>query len=204
MVEAQTWTTRRMSNPRLDTSTTDQVLDIPPTPPGELRNSFGSNPNNLSPTLLTALIISSWYLSNIGVLLLNKYLLSFYGYRFPIFLTMLHMLSCAAYSYASINFLELVPLQHIHSKKQFLKIFALSAIFCFSVVCGNTSLRYLPVSFNQAIGATTPFFTAIFAFLITCKKETGVVFGIVVAGNSEAEKTSPPLSLARWRQRRPW
>ncbi|KHN04324.1 Putative sugar phosphate/phosphate translocator [Glycine soja] len=196
MVEAQTWTTRRMSNPRLDTSTTDQVLDIPPTPPGELRNSFGSNPNNLSPTLLTALIISSWYLSNIGVLLLNKYLLSFYGYRFPIFLTMLHMLSCAAYSYASINFLELVPLQHIHSKKQFLKIFALSAIFCFSVVCGNTSLRYLPVSFNQAIGATTPFFTAIFAFLITCKKETGEVYlallpvsvvqGILLT--SEAEK----------------
>ncbi|KHN09780.1 Putative sugar phosphate/phosphate translocator [Glycine soja] len=189
MVEAQTWTTRRMSNPRLDTTTTDPVLDIPPTPPGELRNSFGfgSNPNNnLSPTLVTALIISSWYLSNIGVLLLNKYLLSFYGYRYPIFLTMLHMLSCAAYSYASINFLELVP-------KQFFKILALSAIFCFSVVCGNTSLRYLPVSFNQAIGATTPFFTAIFAFLITCKKETGevylallpVVFGIVVASNSE-------------------
>ncbi|KAH1202191.1 putative sugar phosphate/phosphate translocator [Glycine max] len=194
MVEAQTWTTRRMSNPRLDTTTTDPVVDIPPTPPGELRNSFGSNPNNnLSPTLVTALIISSWYLSNIGVLLLNKYLLSFYGYRYPIFLTMLHMLSCAAYSYASINFLELVPLQHIHSKKQFFKILALSAIFCFSVVCGNTSLRYLPVSFNQAIGATTPFFTAIFAFLITCKKETGevylallpVVFGIVVASNSE-------------------
>lgn len=74
-----------------------------------------------------------------------------------------------------------------------MKIFALSAIFCFSVVCGNTSLRYIPVSFNQAIGATTPFFTAIFAFLITCKKETGevylallpVVFGIVVASNSE-------------------
>ncbi|KAK7389297.1 hypothetical protein VNO78_24168 [Psophocarpus tetragonolobus] len=192
MVEAQTWTTRRMSNPRLDNSS-EQVLDIPPTPPGELRNSFGSNTTTLSPTILTALIIASWYLSNIGVLLLNKYLLSFYGYCFPIFLTMLHMLSCAAYSYASINFLELVPLQHIHSKKQFLKIFALSAIFCFSVVCGNTSLRYLPVSFNQAIGATTPFFTAIFAFLITCKKETAevylallpVVFGIVVASNSE-------------------
>ncbi|KAL8101216.1 hypothetical protein AgCh_033188 [Apium graveolens] len=61
------------------------------------------------------------------------------------------------------------------------------------VVCGNTSLRYLPVSFNQAIGATTPFFTAIFAFLITFKKESGevylalmpVVFGIVLASNSE-------------------
>ncbi|PWA75034.1 putative sugar phosphate/phosphate translocator [Artemisia annua] len=61
------------------------------------------------------------------------------------------------------------------------------------VVCGNTSLRYLPVSFNQAIGATTPFFTAVFAYVITCKKETvhvylalvPVVCGIVIASNSE-------------------
>ena len=74
------------------------------------------------------------------------------------------------------------------------------------VVTATAQDRYLPVSFNQAISATMPFFTAILAFLIACKKETGVVFGIVVAGNSEAEKTSPPLSLslARWRRRRPW
>lgn len=195
MVEAQTWTTRRMSNPRLD----DQVVDIPSTPPADARNNNNNNGVNgssfliLSPHVLTAVIIASWYLSNIGVLLLNKYLLSFYDFSFPIFLTMLHMLACAAYSYISINFLELVPLQHIHSKRQFFKILALSAIFCFSVVCGNTSLRYLPVSFNQAVGATTPFFTAIFAFLITCRKESGevylallpVVFGIVLASNSE-------------------
>jgi len=32
------------------------------------------------------------------------------------------------------------------------------------------------VSFNQVIGATTPFFTAIFAFLITCKKESAEVY----------------------------
>jgi|UniRef100_A0A2K2C5G4 drug/metabolite transporter (DMT)-like permease len=52
---------------------------------------------------------------------------------------------------------------------------------------------YLPVSFNQAIGATTPFFSANFAFLITCKEESvevscallPVVFGIVLASNSE-------------------
>ncbi|XWS11929.1 hypothetical protein CRYUN_Cryun37aG0047500 [Craigia yunnanensis] len=96
-------------------------------------------------------------------------------------------------SYVAINFLEIVPRQHILSRKQFFKIFALSVIFCFSVVCGNTSLRYIPVSFNQALGATTPSFTAIFAFLITCKKESAevyfvllpVVFGIVLASNSK-------------------
>lgn len=188
MVEAQTWTTRRGSNPRLES---EQVIEIPSTPTGDSRHN--TTGNLLSPTILTALIIGSWYFSNIGVLLLNKYLLSFYGYRYPIFLTMLHMISCAVYSLIAIHWLELVPFQQIVSRRQFFKIFALSAIFCFSVVCGNTSLRYLPVSFNQAIGATTPFFTAIFAFLITCKKETGgvylallpVVLGIVLASNSE-------------------
>ncbi|EPS69476.1 hypothetical protein M569_05286, partial [Genlisea aurea] len=191
MVEAQSWTTRRSSNPRLEVPGSDQVLDIPATPTAETRQQNYSSP--VSPTVVTAAIIASWYCSNIGVLLLNKYLLSFYGYRYPIFLTMLHMLSCAAYSFLSIKWLHIVPFQQIHSRRQFLKILGLSAIFCFSVVCGNTSLRYLPVSFNQAIGATTPFFTAIFAFAVTCKKESGevylalipVVLGIVLASNSE-------------------
>lgn len=35
----------------------------------------------LSPSLVTGLIVFSWYCSNIGVLLLNKYLLSIYGFR---------------------------------------------------------------------------------------------------------------------------
>ncbi|CAA6673605.1 unnamed protein product [Spirodela intermedia] len=81
------------------------------------------------------------------------------------------MVSCSLYSLAAVNWLGLVPLQQISSQRQFLKIAALSSIFCFSVVCGNTSLRYIPVSFNQAVGATTPFFTAIFAFLLTCRRE---------------------------------
>ncbi|PIA49861.1 hypothetical protein AQUCO_01300539v1 [Aquilegia coerulea] len=186
-MDTQTWTTRRGSNPRLET---EQVIEIPSTPTGEVRHS---NNGFVSPTFKTALIIASWYFSNIGVLLLNKYLLSFYGYRYPIFLTMLHMISCTTYSFIAIHWFEFVPFQQIVSRKQFFKIAALSVIFCFSVVCGNTSLRYLPVSFNQAIGATTPFFTAIFAFLITCKKESAevylalmpVVLGIVLASNSE-------------------
>jgi drug/metabolite transporter (DMT)-like permease len=49
------------------------------------------------------------------------------------------------------------------------------------------------VSFNQTVGATTPFFTAISAFLIICRKESDkvylallpVVFGIVLTSNGE-------------------
>nr|GEV93929.1 probable sugar phosphate/phosphate translocator At3g11320 [Tanacetum cinerariifolium] len=103
------------------------------------------------------------------------------------------MSSCALFSYIAIAWLKMVPLQTIRSRVQLVKISALSLIFCASVVSGNISLRYLPVSFNQAIGATTPFFTAVFAYLVTLKKEAWltyitlipVVTGVVIASGGE-------------------
>ena len=62
-------------------------------------------------TLVTIGTIGAWYFSNIGVLLLNKYLLTFYGYKYPIFLTMLHMIACAAFSYVAIAWMRVVPMQ---------------------------------------------------------------------------------------------
>lgn len=68
----------------------------------------------------------------------------------------------------------------VKSRVQFCKIAALSFVFCGSVVSGNISLRFLPVSFNQAVGATTPFFTAVFAFLLTAKREAWVTYATLV------------------------
>ncbi|PPD73022.1 hypothetical protein GOBAR_DD30076 [Gossypium barbadense] len=89
----------------------------------------------------------------------------------------------------------MVPMQTIRSRVQFLKISALSLVFCVSVVFGNISLRYLPVSFNQAIGATTPFFTAVFAYLMTLKREAWltyltlvpVVTGVIIASGLQGK-----------------
>ncbi|XVE95905.1 hypothetical protein REPUB_Repub02eG0175800 [Reevesia pubescens] len=152
-----------------------------------------SSSSSKKQTLFIASLIILWYSSNIGVLLLNKYLLSNYGFKFPIFLTMCHMSACAFLSYVSIVFLKLVPLQPIKSRPQLLKIATLSVVFCASVVGGNISLRYLPVSFNQAVGATTPFFTALFAYLMTFKREAWVTYaalvpvvtGVVIASGGE-------------------
>ncbi|KAI3667085.1 hypothetical protein L6452_42130 [Arctium lappa] len=138
-------------------------------------------------------LVSSWYTSNIGVLLLNKYLLSNYGFKYPIFLTMCHMTACSLLSYIAIVWMKMVPLQTLRSRVQFFKISALSLVFCASVVSGNVSLRYLPVSFTQAVGATTPFFTAVFAYVMTMKREAWltyvtlipVVTGVVIASGGE-------------------
>ncbi|XP_044480167.1 probable sugar phosphate/phosphate translocator At3g11320 [Mangifera indica] len=146
-----------------------------------------------SSKLFTLGLVASWYASNIGVLLLNKYLLSNYGFKYPIFLTMCHMTACSLLSYIAIAWMKMVPMQTIRSRLQFLKIAALSFVFCISVVFGNVSLRFLPVSFNQAVGATTPFFTAVFAYLMTFKREAWltyvtlipVVTGVIIASGGE-------------------
>uniref|UniRef100_A0A803MAH2 Sugar phosphate transporter domain-containing protein n=2 Tax=Chenopodium quinoa TaxID=63459 RepID=A0A803MAH2_CHEQI len=106
---------------------------------------------------------------------------------------MCHMSACAFLSYISIVILKIVPLQRVKSRSQFLKIVTLSIVFCGSVVGGNVSLRFLPVSFNQAVGATTPFFTALFAYLITFKREAWVTYaclvpvvtGVIIASGGE-------------------
>ncbi|CAN1173857.1 Probable sugar phosphate/phosphate translocator At3g11320 [Linum perenne] len=153
----------------------------------------GNVPSSASSLLFTIGLIAAWYTSNIGVLLLNKFLLSFFGFKFPIFLTMCHMTSCSLFSYFSIVWLKMVPLQTIRSRSQFLKISCLSLVFCVSVVFGNISLRFLPVSFTQAVGATTPFFTAVFAYIMTLKREAWltyltlvpVVTGVIIASGGE-------------------
>ena len=128
----------------------------------------------------TILVVISWYSSNIGVLLMNKYLLSNYGFAFPVFLTMCHMMVCSLFSYVAISVMDIVPLQSVQSKDQFVKICGLSLVFCFSVVCGNMSLNYIPVSFNQAIGATTPFFTAVCAYAVSRKREAWITYGTLL------------------------
>jgi len=140
----------------------------------------------------TAFLIVAWYASNIGVLLLNKYLLSVYGFKYPVFLTLCHMVACTLLGVA-LNYSNIVPCQRVSTASQLRKIGLLAFVFCCSIVCGNISLRYLPVSFNQAIGSTGPFFTAVMAYIISAKSESRetylslvpVVIGIVVASGAE-------------------
>ena len=86
-----------------------------------------------------------------------------------------------------------VTLQPVKSRQQFYKIASLALIFCVTVVLGNVSLRFIPVSFNQALGATTPAFTAVLAAVMLNHRETRgvylslvpVVVGIVIASGAE-------------------
>ncbi|KAL4425928.1 hypothetical protein ABPG75_009944 [Micractinium tetrahymenae] len=146
----------------------------------------------MSSAVTTGAVILSWYGSNIGVLLLNKYLLSIFGFKCPVFLTLCHMLACSCMSYC-VAASRLVALQPVTSRRQFYKISLLALVFCLTVVLGNVSLKFIPVSFNQAIGATTPAFTALLAWMVMHQRESPAVYlslvpvvvGVVIASGAE-------------------
>ena len=58
------------------------------------------------------------------------------------------MLACSGTSYC-VAASRLVPLQAVKSRQQLTKISVLALVFCVTVVMGNVSLRFIPVSFNQ-------------------------------------------------------
>jgi hypothetical protein len=101
--------------------------------------------------LVTATLIGAWYASNIGVLLLNKYLLTSTGFDNPVFLTACHMTACVVVG-LMVSATGVMAVASIKSRKQLTKVVVLAAIFCGTIVLGNASLKYIPVSFNQAIG----------------------------------------------------
>lgn len=112
--------------------------------------------------------------------------------RCPVFLTLCHMLACSCMSYC-VAASRLVTLQPVTSRRQFYKISLLALIFCLTVVLGNVSLKFIPVSFNQAIGATTPAFTALLAWMVMHQRESPAVYaslvpvvvGVVIASGAE-------------------
>jgi FtsH-binding integral membrane protein len=172
-----------------------------PTSAAAAADASSSSPAPAASRLFTAGLVAAWYASNIGVLLLNKYLLSVYGFRFPVFLTACHMSACALLSTlahaAGASSSSSSPRRR--SRGQLARVAVLGAVFCASVVAGNVSLRYLPVSFNQAVGATTPFFTAVLAYAVAARREACATYGAlvpVVAGVVIATGVkSPPTSI---------
>jgi drug/metabolite transporter (DMT)-like permease len=102
------------------------------------------------------------------------------------------MIACATLGYL-LSVSQITPIKPLKSRRQVWKICLLATIFCVTIVLGNLSLKYIPVSFNQAIGATTPFFTAIFAVMFQGARESGITYltlvpiagGVVVASGGE-------------------
>ena len=99
------------------------------------------------------------------------------------------MAFCVLVSELSLGCLRLVPREPLASRAARRKVLALSFVFCVSVVANNISLRFIPVSFNQAISSTDPAFTAFFALALQRRRESRRTYATlipIVAGTAMA------------------
>ncbi|KAK8485406.1 hypothetical protein V6N11_037103 [Hibiscus sabdariffa] len=105
---------------------------------------------------------------------------------------LLDQTACSLLSYTTTPWLKMVPMQAIRSRVQFLKISALSLVFCVSVVLGNISLRFLQ-EHESSPGLNTLANAAILG-------DNVVVFGT----KSVATTVKHPSTLMMRKKKRQW
>jgi len=100
--------------------------------------------------------VATWIGLSSGVILFNKYILSFFGFPFPISLTMIHMCFCSALAFLIIRVFKLVQSNDLDRQTYVQKIVPVGALFALSLWLSNTAYVYLSVAFIQMLKALMP------------------------------------------------
>ncbi|XP_053329519.1 solute carrier family 35 member E4 [Spea bombifrons] len=105
-----------------------------------------------------------WLVTGTTISSLNKWIFVVYNFRYPLFLSSLHMLTAVLMEYPMLRF-GLVKLKaeeevSLNATARF-KIFLLSLTFCSSIAFGNLGLSCVQLSLAQMIYTTTPLFTLV-------------------------------------------
>lgn len=122
-------------------------------------------PNARRP-LVVIFFIACWFLANGTTVLLNKYIFKILGFRFPLTLTLIHMVVQSFLAHLTVDYLKSVEKIHVEREDYYSKLLVIAAVFCVNICLGNVSLRYVAVSFMQTVKSLTPVCTALLQFLV--------------------------------------
>lgn len=116
----------------------------------------------LGPSLPLTLTVLAWLGTGTTMAGLNKWIFATHGFRYPLLLSSLHMLSGAAVGY---------PLGWARGPSPpapwpRARIYLLSLTFCTSVALGNLGLSYVQLDVAQAVATTTPLVTLLLSGLL--------------------------------------
>lgn len=141
-----------------------------------------------------ATYILLWFLANGSTILFNKYIFKILGFFNPITLTLIHMVTQSILAYLTLDVFRIIDKIHIEHNDFLYKILPIAVVFCFNIVLGNISLRFVPVSFMQTVKSLTPAATALLQFLVFRSRLSSralislipVTFGVTLATLTEA------------------
>eukprot|EP00892_Ulva_mutabilis_P011374 jgi/Ulvmu1/8609/UM046_0007.1 len=151
----------------------------------------------------TGAAIAVWYTVSASLSLQNKFLISYYGFHSPVFLALIHVLSCTMFSVA-LKATGVLSVQAVQSWTTRRQVMVLATLTAGHFVLYFASLRYIVLSMDQEIGATAPVSTAVFAFLIAGTVESlwtylalvPVTAGIMIACQYEPGVSSVGVALS--------
>uniref|UniRef100_A0A7N4NH38 Sugar phosphate transporter domain-containing protein n=1 Tax=Sarcophilus harrisii TaxID=9305 RepID=A0A7N4NH38_SARHA len=96
-----------------------------------------------------------WLVAGTGMSSLNKWIFAVHGFRFPLLLSSLHMLTAALVGYPLAGRRARGPLP----ARARSRVLLLSLTFCATMACGNLGLTYVHLDVAQMVYTTTPLFT---------------------------------------------
>ena len=118
--------------------------------------------------------IVAWFVLNMTIANLNKWIFHRYSFRYPALLTDLHMLASFVLGRIALSFFMGSKAAPSRSTRR--SVALLSLVFVVSVASGNAALRYIHISFAQSIGATAPLWTVLLSKLITGQSYGAMVY----------------------------
>jgi len=131
----------------------------------------------------TIFYVISWMSHGILMILFNKVLLTTWGFKFPFFLTMWHMLFASILTQIlsrTTNLLPSVMEGRVSLIDYFRKFVPMSFLFAASLVLGNSAYRFISVPFIQMLKSSTPVIVLILSFLVGREKPSVAQLAIMM------------------------
>lgn len=124
-------------------------------------------------------LLAMWMCISIGLIMYNKWLLSYKGYRFPLAMTMTHQAFTATVAHVTcrLGFMS-PPKLTFEQLKQ--RIAPIAFLFAASIALSNFAVSHLTVPFMQMLKASIPTFSLVIGFATGMEQYNSGLLGTVM------------------------
>ena len=122
--------------------------------------------------LKIAWALAMWYAVSIGLIMFNKWALSYLGFHFPVAMMLIQQVICTICSNIAIRGLKLATPPSISFADITRNVLPLAAAFAASISLMNEGQLRLSVSFLQMLKASIPFWTVLISACLGAEKHT--------------------------------
>jgi drug/metabolite transporter (DMT)-like permease len=123
--------------------------------------------------------LAMWYAASIGLIMFNKWALSYLGFHFPVAMMLLQQCVCTLCSNVAIRVFRLADPPRLSFAQIRSNVLPLAAAFAASISLMNEGQLLLSVSFLQMLKASIPFWTVVISGALGSEKHTRRTFVVV-------------------------